>query len=565
MHIKFQTANLGIISKIIILIIQFFVHAKKIAYLRRRKINIIIRMNQIRNLSLALVLLGILSSFCSKDNQAAPPSPPAQKSIVILYENDVHGAVKGYPVIAGLRDAIAQSDTAWAAVVSSGDYFSGDALCTLGTGKYIAKLMGSVGYDAVTLGNHEFDFGALRLFELIPALNTPVICANFFDCADNRQILSSYIIRNYGDKRVAFVGVVTPETMSDERYAFYDSDFKKIYDLRTDKVYDLVQTAVNQARGEGADYVVVISHLSELPSETNVNSVGLVESTNGIDVVLDGHSHSVVEALYVQNKDGKFIPITQTGTKFANIGKLLIKDGNVKTELIPLADCHYSSPAVSAVLDEVNKETGAILNKVIGITDFDLIDVDANGQWLCRSHETNMGDLITDIILEAFPADIALVNGGGIRANIPAGIITYGLSVSTFPFINYICNIEATGAQLLIMLHESTKRLPALDGSFPHVSGMKYTIHTGSHTVSDVQIYNRTISAYEPIDPVKTYTVSTIDYYRGGGFYDTLLDCKLLKMSNMLLFDKFVEYIQQHHTIDEKYRTSQGRITILDD
>ena len=259
-----------------------------------------------------------------------------------------------------------------------------------------------------------------------------------------------------------------------------------------------MQIAVNQARDEGADYVVVLSHLGELPTESNVNSVGLVESTNGIDVVLDGHSHSVIEALYVQNKDGKTIPVTQTGTKFANIGKLLIKDGHITTELIPLADCHYSSPTVSAVLDEVKKETGAILNQNIGTTDFDLTINDAQGQRLCRLDETNLGDLITDVMLDALPG---------------------------------------------------------------HVSGMKYTIHTVSHTISDVQIYNRTTSAYEPLDQSKAYTVTTIDYYRGGGFYDTLLDCKLLNMTDMLLLDKLVEYIQKHQTIDEKYRNSQGRIT----
>lgn len=513
-----------------------------------------------------LLFIAAIISCSNKNDTPAPPIPPAQpKSIVILYENDVHGAINGYPVIAGLRDAIAKSDTAWTGIVSSGDYLSGDAVCTLNKGGYIPCLMSSVGYDAVTIGNHEFDFGGQRLFELLPDIKAPILCANFFDCVDEQPLLPSYTIRTYGDKRVAFVGVLTPETERDEAYSFYDSDFKKIYDLCADEVYDLVQTAVNQVRDEGADYVVVLSHLGEQPSETNVNSVGLVESTNGIDVVLDGHSHSVIEALYVQNKDGKTIPITQTGTKFANIGKLLIKDGNVKTQLIPLADCQYSSPAVSTVLDEINKETSAILDKVIGTTDFDLTINDAQGERLCRLDETNLGDLITDVMLDAIPGDMALINGGGIRATIPSGTITYGLAADAFPFINYLCSIEATGAQLLTMLHESTKSLPVEDGSFPHVSGMKYTIHTGSHTVSDVQIYNRTTSAYETLDPDKTYTVTTIDYYRGGGFYDTLLDCKLMNMSDMLLLDKLVDYIQQHQTIDEKYRTSQGRITKLDD
>ena len=522
-------------------------------------------MKQISSYILLLLIVGIIS--CSNKNDTpAPPIPPAQqKSIVILYENDVHGAVNGYPVIAGLRDAIVRSDTAWTGIVSSGDFLSGDAVCTLGTGQYITRLMGSVGYDAVTLGNHEFDFGVPRLLELLPDIQAPILCTNFFDCVDEQQILPSYTIRTYGDKQIAFVGVLTPDTERDEAYSFYDTDFYQIYDLRSDEVYDLVQTAVNQARDEGADYVVVLSHLGELPTQSNVNSVGLVESTNGIDVVLDGHTHSVIETLYVQNKDGKTITITQTGTKFAYIGKLLIKDDCITTELIPLADCHYNSTAVSAVLDEVNKETDAILSKVVGTSNFDLTINDAQGERLCRSGETNLGDFITDVILDAIPGDIALINGGAIRATIPAGAITYGLAVDACPFINYLCSIEATGAQLLNMLQQCTKNLPKEDGFFPHVSGMKYAIHTVSHTVSDVQIYNRTTSAYEPLDPSKTYTVSTIDYYRGGGFYDTLINCKLLNMSHMLLLDKLVEYIQKQQVIDERYRTSQGRITKIDD
>lgn len=514
---------------------------------------------------LLLLIGGII--LCSYKNDSPAPSIPssAQKSIVILYENDVHGAVNGYPVIAGLRDAIAKSDTAWTGIVCSGDFLSGDAVCTLGSGKYITRLMGSVGYDAVTLGNHEFDFRVPRLSELLPDIKAPVVCSNFFDCVDNQQLLPSYTIHTYGDKQVAFVGVITPDTEQSEAYSFYDTNLYQIYDLRPDEVYDLVQIAVNQARDEGADYVVVLSHLGELPSESNVTSTGLVESTNGIDVVLDGHSHSVIKAFYVQNKDGKSIPITQTGTKFANIGKLLIKDGRISTELIPLDNCHYSSATVSAVLEEVNKETSVILTKIIGSSDFDLTINDDKGQRLCRSGETNLGDLITDIILDALPGDIGLINGGAIRVTIPAGAITYGLTVDACPFINYLCSIEATGSQLLDMLQQCTKNLPEEDGSFPHVSGMKYTIHTVSHTISDVQIYNRFTSAYESLDPDKTYTVSTVDYYRGGGFYDILLGCKLLNMTHVLLPDKFVEYFQKHQTVDEKYRTSQGRITIIDD
>ena len=326
-----------------------------------------------------------------------------------------------------------------------------------------------------------------------------------------------------------------------------------------------MQKAVDEARGEGANYVVLLSHLGELETKTGVTSMSVISETNGIDVVLDGHTHNVIPSFEVENKDGKKVTITQTGTKFATIGKLLIKDGQIYTELVYVPSCQYKSEKVSATLDEVNNNIKGITGEVLGTTAFDLTIEDAAGNRLCRSGETNLGDYITDVMLESVGGDISLINGGALRKTIKAGTITFGDVMDAFPFLNYMYRIRATGKDLLNMLNKSTKTLPQEDGSFPHVAHMKYTVHRGNHTVSDVLIYNNETKAYEALDPEKQYIVATIDYYKGGGFYDTLKDCEVVEQTTKLLMYELGKYIKQHQSISEEYKNSQGRITILDD
>jgi 2',3'-cyclic-nucleotide 2'-phosphodiesterase (5'-nucleotidase family) len=222
-----------------------------------------------KNLCILLLTVGALIG-CSTGQHVARQQH--QKSIVVLYENDVHGQIDGYPKLAGLRDAISQSDTAWTAVVSCGDYLSGGVACSLKKGEYIVTLMNSVGYDAVTLGNHEYDFGMPRLMELLPGLNTSAVCVNLYDYQGTEPLMAPYVIRQYGNQRVAFVGVSTPESMDAEAYSFFDDKGRQLYDLHTKETYQMVQQAADKARKEGADYVIVLAHLGELESETGVDS-----------------------------------------------------------------------------------------------------------------------------------------------------------------------------------------------------------------------------------------------------------------------------------------------------
>ena len=520
---------------------------------------------KIINRGVASLLFGVcLTSCCSAENNSISFKP--NKTIVILYENDVHCDIDGYAKLAGLRDAIAASDTAYVGITSSGDFLNGSLAGTISTGQYIVDIMRNVGYDAITLGNHEFDFKGPRMIELLPQIKAPIICANFFEAGAERPFYPACTIKTYGQKRIGYVGVDTPSSMYDEYYAFYDKDGNQLYDLRPNDVVSLVQQSVDYVRSAGADYVVLLSHLGEEVSDRGIDSHTLVNQTRGIDVVLDGHTHSVIPHDMVPNLDGKEIPVTQTGTEFAYIGKLVItKDGNLSTSLILTDDITYINHQVTATADSIKHLMESTTNVIIGNSEFELTINDSQGNRLVRKGETNLGDLCADAFRECCNADIGLINGGGVRNNIPAGDITLGDAISAIPFYNLTCKIEVTGNTILNMLKTCTNNYPQEDGSFPQVAGLKFTLHANNHSITDVQVLNRETSQYEDLQADKKYTIGISDYYNSGGFYDTLKGAKLIEMTNTITYDALSDYIKDTLGCDvSAYKNAQGRITIVD-
>ena len=512
-----------------------------------------------------LVAFSLVLFACEQEDI---PDDGPDKSIVILYENDVHCFIDGYTRLAGLRDAIAASDTAWTATVSCGDYLQGGTAGALSRGQYIVDVMKTVGYDAVTLGNHEFDYGMPRMQELMPEIGTPVVCANLYKYGTSVALFSPYVIKKYGTRSVAFVGVTTPESMVGESYSFYDNSGNQTYDLRTDDVCNLVQAAVDEARGKGADYVVVLSHLGEEQPALGITSHQLIAATRGIDAVLDGHSHSAIPHDEVANLDGKLVSVTQTGTQFANVGKLVIAiDGSISTTLIPREEIPYENASVSAAVDKVHQALDEVTARKIAYSDFDLIMRDTDGTRLIRRSETNLGDLLTDAVRYSLEAQIGLFNGGGFRNGIEAGDITYGDVANAQPFDDHMSKFEATGEQILSMLERCTSNLPSEEGQFPQVSGLRYTIHQLSHTVSDVAVLDDASGNWIPLDPAGRYTIASSDYYARGGFHDTLKDCKQLFYTTGLVRDALADYLEKTlgGTVPAIYALPQGRITIVND
>ena len=292
------------------------------------------------------------------------------------------------------------------------------------------------------------------------------------------MVFSSYTIKKYGKTKVAFVGVTTPETFTKSTPAYFqNSKGEFVYDFCGDAtgkaLYKRVQTVVNTARKNGADYVVALTHLGTESVTKQWSAQSLVKNTYGIDVVLDGHSHSTVESLKVKNKKGKNVAISSTGTKFSNVGELVItKKGKITTKLISLGEDEETKSYVEGVKDEYNK----LLEKVIGKTEVDLTTLGADGNRAVRNAETNLGDFCADAFRSVMDADIGMMNGGGIRANVAIGNLTYNDLISVFPWSNYGCVIEATGQQIKDALEMGAKNYPEENGGFLHVSGLKYTI-----------------------------------------------------------------------------------------
>lgn len=509
-----------------------------------------------------ILFLTLLASTFSCQNGNEEGAYAKKKSIVIFYDNDVHCNIDGYVSFAGIRDAVAKMDTAYVLTVSSGDYVQGGTPGVLSKGEYPIRLMNSVGYDAVTLGNHEFDYKIPRLFELTKMLQSQITCVNFTEEGKSEPIYKPYVIKTCGKKKVAFVGIVTPETLTAEYYAFYEGN-KKIYDLHTDELINMTQEAVNNARKEGADYVVLLSHVGE-KSEFNV--MKLIAGTNGIDIVLDGHSHSVIESNFATNKDGKKVCYTQTGTEMANYGKLLIsKDGKFTTTLIPAKEITEKSSKVQATLDSVKVLYNEIANQKLGHTNVLLTINDQNGKRAIRNTETNIGDFVADAYRYVGNAEIGLVNGGGVRTDIKIGDITYKDVINVSPFCNAIDVISCKGKYIIGVIESTYQSLPNEEGSFMQIAGIKLEVNItpNGNKVDKVKVLNRQTEQYEPIDPEKLYSVAMTSYVIDLK-KDIIKEYTTLKSNIMTDNEAIKKYLEEglKGTIDQEYSQPQGRIKI---
>lgn len=466
----------------------------------------------------------------------SPAEDVEKGDIVILYDNDVHCAVDGYASVAELKDEM-EAKTDYVTLVSNGDFIQGATIGVVSDGEYLVEIMNKVDYDIVTLGNHEFDYGMERLFYLMNQLSAKVVSCNFMDMIDGETEYASWTMKTYGDTKVAFIGITTPEAITKSTPAFFQNkDGEYIYDFCNDEtgkaLYKRVQKTVNRAKAKGADYVVALAHLGTDGTTEQWTSTNVIANTYGIDVMLDGHSHSTYEADVVKNKKGEEVILSQTGTKLENVGKLVItSEGEITTELVSLEEYTKADEEVAAFVEEKDAERAALTSKVIGTTTVDLITKDpATGNRVIRNAETNLGNFSADALRTVLKADIAIMNGGGIRADIAKGDITYDNILTVYPYGNMGCVIEVTGQQIKDALEHGAKNYPDESGGFLHVSGLKYTINSsvkssvktddkgmflgvdGKYRVSNIKVLNAETGKYEKLDLKKTYTLAGINY-----------------------------------------------------
>ena len=534
-------------------------------------------------LALALLLSG-LTAFAEET---------AAKDVVVLYTNDVHCGIDeniGYAGLAAYKKAFAKAGYD-VLLVDNGDAIQGGPVGTLSKGEYIIDIMNEVGYDVATIGNHEFDYGMDQFMALREKAKFPYVSANFTDL-EGKPILDPFVIKEAGGRKIAFVGASTPETFTKSTPTYFQNEKGEyIYDFCEGedgkRLYAAVQKAVDDAREAGAEYVVVLAHLGIDGSSVPYTSSDLIVNTNGIDAVLDGHSHSTIEQEVVKNKDGEEVLLTSTGTKLAAVGALTIAaDGTLSTRLH--TESIFQDDETTAFVEGIKAQYGETLAKVVASSQVDLIvndltAVDSEGKpiRIIRSQETNLGDLCADAYRLVSGADIGVVNGGGIRAAIPAGDITFEQIINVHPFGNAMCVVEATGQQILDALEKSVSKLPDENGGFLHVSGLTFTVDmsvpstvvvddkgnfvevSGERRVKDVKVGG------EDIDPAKTYTLASHNYMlkSGGDGFNMFINDKLLQDEVMLDNQVLITYITENlgGVIGEEYAEpyGQGRITII--
>ena len=512
--------------------------------------------------------------------------------VVVLYTNDVHCGIEdaiGYAGLAAYEKAYEKLGYE-VILVDNGDAIQGGPIGTLSKGEYIIDIMNAVGYDIATIGNHEFDYGMDVFMSLREKAEFPYISANFCDLEGN-PILDPYVIKELGGWKVAFVGVSTPETFTKSTPTFFqDEEGNYIYSFCQGEdganLYAAVQKAVDAARAEGAEIVVAMSHLGTDGSSVPYTSSDLIVNTTGINVVLDGHSHSVWEMELVQNAAGEDVILSSTGTKLNNVGSLVIEAGEDQTPVLTTAlhsESLFQDEEAEAFIATVKAQYEETLNQVVATTAVDLTTKDpATGERAVRTAETNQGDLCADAYRVVLGADVAFVNGGGVRADIPAGDITYGQILSVHPFGNMACLMEVSGQQILDALEMASRDVPDECGGFLQVSGLSYEINVGvesSVVVDDAGSFvevagerrvQNVLVAGEPIDPEATYTLASHNYMlKSGGdglnmFQgDVLLQDEVL-IDNQVLINYIVDTLGG--VVGEEYADpyGQGRITIVE-
>ncbi|MEE0963058.1 MAG: bifunctional UDP-sugar hydrolase/5'-nucleotidase [Ruminococcus bromii] len=507
-------------------------------------------------------------------------------TVVILYENDVHCAVEGYSKLAAMKNELSETYTN-VGVVSVGDFVQGGTLGAVSKGEYIVNLMNKVGYDAIALGNHEFDYQLPRLNELNAMSNTKFISCNFQKIGEDKTYFEPYTIVSYGNVDVAYIAITTPETINSSSPAQFKNDKGElIYTFNESKLYDIVQTNINAAETAGADYVIALSHIGYDESGNLADITDVIENTDGFDVVLDAHSHSVIEEKVIKDKSGDDVLLTSTGTKFEYIGKLTIKNGAFDTELVEVESYTKTDPVVDAYITEINENYAQLGNRKIGESKVEFITHDKDGNRLVRNAETNLGNFCSDALRVMTGADMSFVNGGGLRAPMESGDITFNDIFSVFPFNNQIVTAEISGQILIDFLEMAVMNYPEEDGSFPHMSGVTFSVNKsiptsvkvdangffekvdGAYRVYNVKVLDKTSGEYKALDPNGKYVIAGFNYFLldfGGGM-TMFKDAKILDAEGTLDVELLENYIVEHlgGVIGEEYAEVKPNISFTD-
>lgn len=455
--------------------------------------------------------------------------------IVILHTNDVHGAIDNYASVAALKDAY-EAAGAQVLLMDAGDFSQGSTSVNVSEGATAVELMNMAGYDVATTGNHEFDFGYANLKTLMESAEFPILAADAFTAEGDLAMDGDNLTFQLGDVTVGVFGLATPETATKA----HPAKLEGVTFLAEDELFACAQEQVDELTAAGCDYIICLGHLGIDAESTGNRSIDLLENVTGIDVFIDGHSHSTQSDIAEETNGTGMVGdtvLTSTGTKLESVGVVdIAADGTIDASTISMEELNATEgftpdQDIATRVSEINAQIEEDMGQVIGTSEVDLDGVREN----VRASETNLGDLITDAMLwqagqDNEEVDAAITNGGGIRASIAAGDITKKSVNDVLPFGNTLYVVELTGAELLEALEASTYCTPEPVGAFPQVAGIEFTINTGAAydagenypgtTYAEPASINRvTIQTVggQAFDADATYTIVTNDFLAAGG------------------------------------------------
>lgn len=503
-----------------------------------------------RIVSILLMLALVILPF---QTVAAGTLPTGQESLagttVIMHTNDSHARAvpnsdsgyMGFTAVSALKKSY-EAAGAQVILLDAGDTLHGLPFANLVKGESIVKIMNLAGYDAMTPGNHDFNYGSSTLKEISKNMNFPLISSNIKNKSDNSDFLEDHIIIEKNGVKYGIFGLSTPETA-------YKTNPKNVTSIEFTNPVEAAKEEVKELEAEGAQVIIALAHLG-LDESSEYTSKLVAEKVDGIDLIVDGHSHSVLEAGLTVGDT----LIVSTGDYIQNIGVVMIgSDGAMKADLISASEYTGTDKAVDDKATEYQNEQEKLLSEVVGHTSVYLDGIREH----VRAGETNLGDFTTDAFRYVTGADIAITNGGGIRASIEIGDISRKDLVTVFPFGNYVVTKKVTGEAILEALELGASTYPEPLGGFLQVSGITYTIDASKPSgkrISDVKVNG------VAIDKKAEYLLATNDFIiAGGDGYTMLADFKVENEFGSIE-DVLLEYLKEKGTINQE---SANRIKIV--
>lgn len=455
------------------------------------------------------------------------------KEIVLFHTNDTHSRVDAFPKMKSYINGFEGNSL----LLDAGDTFHGQSFATLENGSSIAKILNAMGYAAMVPGNHDFNYGQDILRSLGVEANVPLLAVNVRK--DDAIAYNDIVMKEVNGVKVGILGIATPETA-------YKTNPLNVVGLDFGTKESIVadaQAAVDTLKGQGANVIVALAHLGIDPT-SDVKATDIAEAVNGIDVMIDGHSHSTLDKYEEFNASHK-TKVTSTGNYLESFGEVKIsldnennvldvKPGNVLTK-----DLTEEDAEIKGLIDGIKNEQEVILNEIVGETPIDLDGVREN----VRSGHTNLGRLITSAMLDETGADIAINNGGGIRDSIKAGKITKGDVIAVLPFGNYIVTKNVKGQDIIDALNATMAKL---NGGFPHFAGMN--VLTEKYVDEDEKTRWKVVSIEvngAPIDADKMYTLATNDFMAAGGDNYTMFGNYPILNEYSALDETLIKYISK--------------------